>query len=55
MRSKELLAKLEMEGLQISESTLSKIECGNRGVSDFEVVAFADALNVTVGWLLEHQ
>lgn len=52
LRQKDLLAKLDLQGLYLSESTLSKIESGTRNVSDFEVVAIAEALGVSVLWLL---
>ena len=34
MNQQELLAKLQAEGIDISQSTLSKIENGNRYVTD---------------------
>lgn len=52
VRQKDLLARLEINGLHLSDSAISKIESGNRSVSDFELVALADALNVSVMWLL---
>ena len=52
VRQKDLLARLEINGLHLSDSAISKIESGNRSVNDFELVALADALNVSVMWLL---
>lgn len=52
VRQKDLLARLEINGLHLSDSAISKIESGNRSVSDFELVALADALNISVMWLL---
>ena len=52
MRQKDLLAKLDLIGVHFSEATLSKIEAGTRFVKDYEVVAFAKALNVSANWLL---
>jgi transcriptional regulator with XRE-family HTH domain len=49
----ELAAKLQLSGLRIDQSTISKIEQGMRPVFDFEVVALAKALKVSAAWLLE--
>ena len=52
VRQKDLLARLEVNGLHLSDSAISKIESGSRSVNDFELLAFAEALNVRVLWLL---
>ena len=39
--------------MQVDQSGLSKIESGRRPVTDFEVIALARALNVSVAWLLK--
>ena len=39
--------------MQIDQSGLSKIESGRRPVRDFEVIALAKALNVSVAWLVK--
>jgi transcriptional regulator with XRE-family HTH domain len=49
---KDLVARLQVLGLKVDQSTISKIEQGIRPVSDFEVVAFAKALKISVAWLL---
>ena len=49
----DLAARLQVLGLVIDQSGLSKIESGQRPVSDIEVVALAKALKVSVSWLLE--
>ena len=49
---RDLLARLQVLGIMIDQSGLSKIESGRRPVSDIEVVALAKALKVPVGWLL---
>lgn len=49
----DLVARLQIEGMRIDQSGLSKLESGQRPVSDMEVVALAKALKVSVGWLLE--
>ncbi len=52
MEQQELLAKLQVEGLDISQSILSKIENGKRPVYDIELKAFSKVLGVSVNWLL---
>jgi transcriptional regulator with XRE-family HTH domain len=49
---KDLVARLQVLGLKVDQSTISKIEQGTRPVSDFEVVALAKALKVSAAWLL---
>ena len=49
----DLVARLQVSGLQIEQSGLSKIESGRRPVSDIEVLALAKALRVSVAWLLK--
>ncbi|MCI8838998.1 MAG: XRE family transcriptional regulator [Oscillospiraceae bacterium] len=52
MKQVELLAKLQTSGIDISIPALSLLEGQKRPVSDFELCALADALNVSVEWLL---
>ena len=52
MSQADLLAKLHLHDLQISQSTLSKIENEERTVSDSELLIIAKALNVDILWLL---
>ena len=47
-----LAARLQVMGLKVEQAAISKIERGHRPVPDFEVVALAKALEVSVGWLL---
>jgi len=44
----DLLARLEILGVQLSEPALSKIENQQRAVLDYEVKAFARALSVPI-------
>ena len=48
----DLVARLQVLGMQIDQSGLSKIESGRRPVSDIEVLALTKALKVLVAWLL---
>jgi len=52
MRQNELLAKLQLNGVEISAPALSLLEGQKRPVSDIELVAFAKSLDVSVCWLL---
>ena len=51
----ELVARLQVLGMTIDQSGLSKLENGLRPVSDTEVVALARALKVSASWLLEQE
>ncbi|MFC1924055.1 helix-turn-helix domain-containing protein [Chloroflexota bacterium] len=49
----DLIARLQVQGMMIEQSALSKIEHGQRPVTDIEVVALARALKVPTAWLLQ--
>ena len=52
MKQSELLAKLQVSGINISTPSLSLLEEQKRPVTDYELCALADALHVSVNWLL---
>lgn len=52
MKQVELLTKLQLAGIDISVPALSLLEGQKRPVSDIELNALADILNVSVDWLL---
>ena len=52
MKQNELLAKLQLAGIDISSPALSLLEGQKRPVSDFELKALANILQVSVDWLL---
>ena len=52
MRQKELLAQLQVSGVDMNASGLSKLEGQIRFVTDVELVALADILEVSVDYLL---
>ena len=52
MKQKELLAQLHVRGVDINASALSKLEGQLRTVTDIELLAFAEILDVDVFWLL---
>ncbi|WP_342572279.1 helix-turn-helix transcriptional regulator [Paenibacillus sp. FSL R5-0749] len=52
IKQREFLAKLQTLGLDISQTSLSRLEGQYRLVQDYEVVMIARALEVSVGYLL---
>jgi len=52
MKQKELLAQLQVRGVDLNASALSKLEGQLRIVTDVELLAFAEILDVDVMWLL---
>ena len=52
MKQVELLAKLQLAGVDLSIPALSLLEGQKRPVSDIELCALADILQVSVDWLL---
>lgn len=52
MKQIELLAHLQTAGIDISIPALSLLEGQKRPVSDMELNALANVLNVSVDWLL---
>lgn len=52
MKQHELLAKLQIKGIELNASGLSKLEGQLRSVNDYELIALADALDVSIEWLL---
>lgn len=49
----DLVARLQLQDMNIDQSALSKLENGQRPVSDIEVLALARALKVSPAWLLD--
>lgn len=52
MQQKELLAQLQVRGISINSSGLSKLEGQLRTVTDYELVALADVFDLSVDELL---
>jgi transcriptional regulator with XRE-family HTH domain len=50
----ELSNKLEIMAVYIDRASISKIERQKRIVTDYELVALAKVLKVSINWLLEH-
>lgn len=53
MKQKELLAKIQTYGIDMNASGLSKLEGQIRLVTDYELVAIAKILNVSIEELTE--
>jgi hypothetical protein len=47
----DLSGKLARRGIQITQTSLSKLENRQRAVLDYEVAAIADCLRVPIAWL----
>lgn len=47
-----LASKIQIEGLNIDQTQVSKIEGGIRPINDIELVTIARTLNVSSSWLL---
>jgi len=48
----DLVARLEVLGMKVDQSIISKIEGGQRPVYDYEIGILAKALKVSTEWLL---
>lgn len=53
MKQKDLLTQLQIRGVDLNSSGLSKLEGQLRGVADYELKAIAEVLGVSVNWLLD--
>ena len=53
MKQKDFLARLQVEGMDINASALSKLEGQVRGVFDYELVIISKVLGVSLEWLLD--
>jgi HTH-type transcriptional regulator, cell division transcriptional repressor len=49
----DLASRLGVMGIHIDRVSISKIEAGNRFVADYEVLGIAQALHVSLDWLLK--
>ena len=52
LKQKDLLVQLQIRGVDISYSVLSKIEGQTRCVNDYELLAFADIFGISADELL---
>jgi transcriptional regulator with XRE-family HTH domain len=51
----ELAARLQVLGIKIDRPAISKLESGNRPITDIEIDAIAKILKVPISWLFEEQ
>ncbi len=51
----DFAAQLQVAGIMIERDSISRIEIGTRFVADFELLAIAKVLNVSVEWLLSEE
>ena len=52
IKQKDFVAMLQSRGMDICDTSMSRLEGQTRLVQDFEVVVLAETLGVTVQWLL---
>lgn len=55
IKQKELVAMLQSMGMDICDTSMSRLEGQTRLVQDFELPALAKALGVSVEWLLARE
>ena len=48
----DLAARMQVNGVTIEREAISKIETGDRFVTDYELMVFAKILNVSMEWLI---
>ena len=48
----DLLTKLQIKGVELTASGLSKLEGQLRSINDYELVAIAEILGVSLNWLV---
>ena len=51
MKQKDLLTQLQIKGIDLNASGLSKLEGQLRSINDYEMVAIAQILDVSLNWL----
>lgn len=55
LSQEQLAARIQLAGLSITQKAISRIETGDRVVADYELTYLADALGVTVDYLLKRE
>ena len=53
LSQEDLAVKLQLNGLDLTQKTISRIENGARMVQDYELRALASQLGKSTDWLLE--
>ncbi len=55
MSQADLAARMQVNGVVIEREAISKIETGDRFVTDYELMVFARVLQVSMEWLTENE
>lgn len=55
MSQADLAARMQVNGVVIEREAISKIETGDRFVTDYELMVFARVLQVSMEWLTESE
>ena len=53
LSQEQLAARLQLQGLELNQKAVSRVETGLRVLPDYELPAFAAALETDVSWLLD--
>lgn len=48
----QLAARLQVEGIQLNQKAISRIETGDRVIADYELIFLSKSLKVDLVWLL---
>lgn len=48
----DLAARMQIHGVSIEREAISKMETGDRFITDYELLVFSRVLGVSVNWLL---
>ena len=51
----DLAARMQVNGVTIEREAISKIETGDRFITDYELMIFAKVLGVSLAWLTEQE
>ena len=52
LSQEQLAARLQLAGLNVTQKTISRMENGQRVIADYQLPFLADALDVTIYYLL---
>ena len=55
LSQQQLVIKLQLLGLEVTQKTVSRIETGDRVLPDYELPFYAQALEVSILWLLNEE
>ena len=55
IKQKDLVAALQSRGMDICDTSMSRLEGQTRKVQDYELPIIAEALDVSVEWLLSEE